>query len=208
MKYIHTAVFGVFVSIIAVALSGVAAAHVTVTPKEVPTATFQTFTVNVPTEKDIPTTSVKVAIPTGVEHVTPTQKAGWNVAVEEKNEMITAITWSGGTIDKGLRDEFTFSAQTPDTQTDLQWKAYQTYADDTVVSWDKAENNGGHDSNKPNEGPLSITKVTEETETTTTTQENNDIASIKQDVTRALSVAIMALALSVVSIILVTRKKS
>lgn len=208
MKYIYKGVFGIVASITTMMLSGVAAAHVTVTPNEVPTATFQIFTVNVPNEKDIPTTSVKVVIPKGVAHVTPTQKTGWNVAIDDSDDTVNAITWSGSTIAKGLRDEFTFSAQTPDIQTDIQWKAYQTYSDGSVVSWNKAEGSKGHDDDKSDEGPLSITKVVNETATPTSQETGNDIASIQQDVTRAMSVAIMALALSVISIILVTRKKS
>lgn len=189
-------------------LAGTAAAHVVVRPAEVPTAAFQTFTVSVPNEKDIPTTGVKVVIPAGVENVTPTQKAGWSIDIESSNGIVSAITWSGGTVEKDLRDEFTFSAKTPEKETKLQWKAYQTYADGTVVAWDKANDNGGHDNNKPNEGPFSVTKVVADTNTEKATGADNEkIASIEKNTQRALYIAIMSLAIGVLSLALATRKK-
>ncbi len=205
MKYIHTIVFGVVASVVTIALAGTTMAHVTVQPAQVPTATFQTFTVSVPNEKDVPTNSIKVVIPSGVAHVTPTQKAGWSVAVDGNNDVVNAITWSGGIINKGLRDEFTFSAQTPEKQTSLHWKAYQTYADGTVVSWDKKENSSGHDSSKPNEGPFSVTEVTAESEKTT---DEKSADKTEKAASRALYIAIIALGLSIISLVLATRKKS
>lgn len=207
MKYIKIFVFGIAVSVITVVLSGTSMAHVTVKPAEVPSATFQTFMVNVPNEKDIPTTSVKIMIPSGVMYVTPTQKSGWNITIDGNDDAVTAITWSGGTINKDLRDEFTFSAQTPEKQTNLQWKAYQTYSDGTVVSWDKEQGGGRHDSSNPNEGPFSVTRVTTDSENTTTANDSSTNTTEKS-ASRALYVAIIALGLSIVSLILTIRKRT
>jgi uncharacterized protein YcnI len=45
--------------------AGVAWAHVTVQPEEVPADDYEVLTVRVPTEKDIPTTGVRVEVPEG-----------------------------------------------------------------------------------------------------------------------------------------------
>ena len=51
------------VTCLLLATAGVAWAHVRVLPEEVPADTFEVFTVRVPTEKDIPTTQVRVEVP-------------------------------------------------------------------------------------------------------------------------------------------------
>jgi len=109
--------------------------------KRCQTGAYQTFSVDVPAEKNSPTVSVKLDTPESLTDVTPTVKPGWTIKVDKHGEgedaMVTAITWSGGEIGAGYRDEFTFSAKTPDQPADLQWKAYQTYGDGTTVSWDQ-----------------------------------------------------------------------
>ena len=52
-------------------------------------------------------------------------------------EKITEITWTGGSIPAGQRDDFFFSAQVPAKESSIQWKAYQTYENGDVVSWDQ-----------------------------------------------------------------------
>jgi uncharacterized protein YcnI len=160
-------VIGVLISIFALAFSSTASAHVVVKPAEVITAGFQTFTIGVPNEKDISTTSVKLTIPEGLKYVQPTQKAGWNIDIESEGTGETAtvksITWSGNEVKPGFRDDFTFSGQVPEKTTELQWKAYQTYSDGTVVSWDKESSGDDHESEDKNSGPFSITKVVAKT---------------------------------------------
>lgn len=161
-KYLlRLSIVGMTIGVMAFSIALPVAAHVTVKPAETITAGFQIFTVSVPNEKEIPTVSVRIAIPDGVEHVSPTQKSGWTVATENDKGEIRSITWKDGSIAKDLRDEFTFSAQVPDKVAELHWKAYQTYSDGTVVSWDQASSDDhGHDDN--NSGPFSVTNVVEE----------------------------------------------
>lgn len=144
--------------------TGSVLAHVVVTPTETTTATRQDFSVGVPNEKDIPTTAVRVVIPEGLESVTPYVKPGWEITTKTSGEgeeaKVTEITWSGGEIAKGLRDAFTFRAMTPSNDTTLAWKAYQTYSDGTVVSWDQKESAEGHaESEDETKGPQSETRI-------------------------------------------------
>jgi len=205
-----------FMSVMALAgvvvlVSGsVASAHVVVRPNEVTTASFQTFTVGVPNERDTPTLKVKLLIPDGLDHVSPTQKTGWLITLDKTGEgeaaKVTAITWAApmGIIDDtfgweagisvGMRDDFTFSAKTPASATELQWKAYQTYADGTVVSWDQAESSDGHGDGTT--GPFSVTKVVE------TTAQDEALANAQQAATDAKTAADWALYSGVAGIIL------
>lgn len=151
-------------SAISLCVSQAAFAHVVVKPTEVATASYQTFTISVPNEKDTPTTEIKLEIPKGVTSVTPTVKSGWSISqdIQGKGESrtVTSITWSGGEIDKGLRDDFTFSAKTPDETGELRWNAYQTYEDGSVVAWDKGESEGRHSHDDfSTDGPFSVTTV-------------------------------------------------
>ena len=189
-------------------------AHVTVKPGEVATASYQVFTVNVPNEKEIPTTSVKVAVPENVSSVTPTNKSGWKVSTEKEGTgeeaKVKSITWSGGEIADGLRDEFTFSAKTPDEATEIKWKAYQTYSDGTVVSWDKEEEGDSH-SEDSNSGPLSVTNVTAEAISNNDhdSSKSNTVTATKAQVSadRALYVGIAGVILGLGAVFLATRKK-
>lgn len=139
-------------------------AHVTVQPAEVANAARQDFSVGVPNEKDIPTVAVRLVLPEGLEGVTPYVKPGWEIETKESGEgesaKITEISWTGGEIAEGLRDAFVFRAMTPSDPTTLIWKAYQTYSDGTVVSWDQEATGEGHGgSEDETKGPYSETKV-------------------------------------------------
>lgn len=191
-----------------------ASAHVVVKPSEVVTAGYQTFTVGVPNEKDIPTVSVKVIMPENLENATPTQKSGWQIVKEisgnGEDAKTASITWEGGSIAEGTRDDFTFSAKVPEQTTSLQWKAYQTYADGTVVSWDQEPEEGGHghSNSEPNTGPFSVTEVVKESsQDNSISKADQAAADAKVAAERALYAAIAAIALSVVGIFLAFRKK-
>lgn len=134
-------------------------AHVVVKPAEVGIGTFQTFSVGVPVEKDIPTTQIRLVIPEGVTNVTPNVKAGWEIEVKKEGTgeevRTTEVIWKNGNIAAGLRDDFLFSARTPSSEARLAWKAYQTYEDGEVVAWEMEPNSdGGHDTK-----PYSVTNV-------------------------------------------------
>lgn len=202
-----------FAGVVVLVSGNVASAHVAVKPNEVTTASFQTFTVGVPNERDTPTTKVKLLIPNGLDHVSPTQKTGWSITLDKSGNgetaKVTAITWTaptgivddtlasswGGGIAVGMRDDFTFSAKAPASATELQWKAYQTYADGTVVSWDQAESNDGHGGDGTS-GPFSVTKVVE------TTAQDEALAKAQQAATDAKTAADWALYSGVAGIIL------
>jgi uncharacterized protein YcnI len=119
-------------------------------------------------EKSIATIALKLVMPDTLRYVSPNVKPGWEIEISKTGEgedaKVTELIWTGGTIPAGFRDEFLFSARVPAEETTLAWKAYQTYTDGSVVSWDLApdaeqpkKEDGSSDFSKS--GPYSMTKV-------------------------------------------------
>jgi uncharacterized protein YcnI len=213
----------VILPVLALFVAGVASAHVTVKPAQVGIGAFQTFTVSVPTEKDIPTTSVRLMIPEGLEHVSPTVKPGWTIqlvhaehqegeeAMEEEggdehaDEPIAEIIWTNGNIPASFRDEFTFSAKVPPTETSLTWKAYQTYRDGTVVSWDITSGGEGEGENS---GPASVTKVVDDFKEQQAAADTSHLKDMRRDHSSRTSVivSVLAVIISVFAMFFARRK--
>jgi uncharacterized protein YcnI len=195
-----------------------ALAHVVVKPAEVGVGSFQTFTVGVPVEKEIPTVGLRLVIPGGLNHVSPNVKPGWKIETKKEaneaeeeaghsEEKVTEITWSGGVIPHGQRDDFYFSAQVPAETTTLSWKAYQTYQDGSVVSWELGPNDeqpkdeeGNPDYSKS--GPASETRVVDDlSQEAKTSSDSQDDLVLGANLTElaayaALVIAFLALVLS------------
>jgi uncharacterized protein YcnI len=110
-------------------------AHVVVSPEEVATGDYETLTVSVPTEKEVPTTEIRVEVPKGflLSGVQPVP--GWEHAFEEDGGVVTAVTFSGGEIRPREFQQFLVQAQAPETPGEYPWKAVQTYEDGSVVEW-------------------------------------------------------------------------
>jgi uncharacterized protein YcnI len=184
-------------------LCATVSAHVAVRPAEALTASFQTFTVSVPNEKDTPVTSIKLLIPTGLDHVSPTVKPGWQITAAEAD-----ITWSGGSIAAGLRDDFSFSAKLPARSGQLAWKAYQTYADGTTVAWDQTPKAIPTDDDSAANGPFSVTKIVNQTEADSTLATAEKVGiDAKATANRAFYFAIITLAIACIALSFATRKK-
>lgn len=178
-----------------------ATAHVTVKPSSVATAAYQVFSVGVPVEKDIPTTQLRVVIPEELQSVTPNVKPGWEIEIKKDSEgeeaTVTEIIWSGGSIPAGQRDEFMFNAQAPTERGTLAWKAYQTYEDGSVVSWDQSpKNEHSHEKDASEAGPWSETNVVNDFPSSEQLSPKHDTAEDRLPL--VLSVAALLLAASAV----------
>jgi uncharacterized protein YcnI len=182
-------------------LPAVALAHVVVTPAQAGVGQELVFSVSVPNERNTAVSSVKLIIPKGVDEVTPTMLAGFAIATTGDGDTITAITWTGN-IPVGQREDFSFGAQVPASATQLDWKAYQTYADGTVVHWDQKP--AGSDDATGSAGPYSVTKVVDDLNSAVSGA--NSASSAKTNLALLLGVA--ALILSIGSLFLRPRKRS
>ncbi|HYH75286.1 MAG TPA: YcnI family protein [Candidatus Saccharimonadales bacterium] len=200
------------VSALVLSFGGLATAHVTVKPGEAPTGSYQTFSIGVPTEKDQPTVAVRLDVPKGVASVMPTVIPGWTITTERsgsgEDAVVTSISWTGGQIGAGLRGEFTFSAKTPDNPTTLQWKAYQTYADGSVVAWNASEADQPKKADGSPDfattGPFSVTEVAAE-DPATATANSQSVDDAQRTANRSQTLALLALAVALAAFALITR---
>lgn len=196
----------------------VVSAHVTVKPTEVPVGAWQTFNVSVPVEKDMATIAVRLVIPEGVESVMPNVKPGWNIQTTKEGEgedaVVKEITWTDGNVPAGMRDDFYFSAHMPATEGTLEWKAYQTYADGSVVSWDlnEAEQPKTIDGEVDfsSKGPYSETKVINDLKQASVNEEKYHKNEARHHGGRGalpLGLSLIALVMSGWTLYIVKRKK-
>ncbi|HVV25709.1 MAG TPA: DUF1775 domain-containing protein [Candidatus Saccharimonadales bacterium] len=186
-----------------IALPAVAFAHVVVTPNQAGVGASTLFNVSVPNEKQVAVSSLTLDIPKGVQNVQPDALAGWDITTAADSAgNVTAITWTG-TIPVGQREDFKFKAQAPASAANLDWKAYQTYADGTVVSWDQNPAVSGK-AVKNNVGPYSITKVVNDL---SSGANNSGGSGTSTTATLALALSIAALILSIGGLFLGRRKR-
>jgi uncharacterized protein YcnI len=117
------------------AVSVPAWAHVVVSPEEVAPGDYETLTVSVPTEKEVPTTEIRMEVPKGflLSGVQPVP--GWEHAFAEDGGVVTAVTFSGGEIRQREFQQFLVQAQAPQEPGEYPWRAIQTYEDGSVVEW-------------------------------------------------------------------------
>lgn len=172
------------------AVPAIASAHVIVTPNHANVGQELVFNVSVPNERTVPVSSVKLDVPKGVDEVTPTTTPGWTITTDGSGDDVTAITWTGS-IPVGQREDFSFGAQVPGTASQLDWKAYQTYADGTVVHWDQKPD--GDDDAVGTAGPYSVTKVINDLSSANTSI--NASSSNKDTLALALSIAAFVLSI-------------
>lgn len=210
MKLVKKAVsVGMLSLAIILSVSTTVSAHVTVRPSEVKTSERVTFAVSVPNEHDTPVVGVRLVIPEGLSSVRPFAKAGWNIEItktgEGENVTATEIKWTsaGGTVPVDLKDDFLFGAMAPAEATELQWKAYETYADGTEVAWDQTPSED--EGNKP----FSVTKVVMQTEAEASLQRvEQAVVDADKSADRAFSIAILALIVSITGIVWLSRSKN
>ena len=108
-------------------------AHVTVWPQESRPGAGERYTVRVPTEGKVTTTSIELEVPAGVLVSGVLVGAGYTYEVRRDNDRIIAITWKQD-IKAGEVGEFVFFARNPPT-TQITWKARQRFADGTSADW-------------------------------------------------------------------------
>jgi uncharacterized protein YcnI len=113
----------------------VAAAHVTVWPKESTVKAWEKYEIRVPNEKQVDTIAVEVRFPAGVRAMSFEQKPGWMTEpVRDTSGKTVGVRWTGKLPPQQFA-EFGIIAVNPATPGELKWTATQTYADRTSVDW-------------------------------------------------------------------------
>ena len=173
-------------------------AHVVVRPATVGIGAYQEFTMSVPTEKDSATVGLRLMIPAVLKSVSPNVKPGWTIDIKKTGDgedaAVTEIDWTSGNIPSGQRDDFLFQAQTPATETTLQWKAIQTYSDGSSVEWTHAPSANPEDDSAP--PPYSQTKVMNDL---TGGEQGKPTTQVTTSPNTAITFSLIALSISVVT---------
>jgi len=120
--------------IVCVALSvAVLDAHVVVSPRESAAGAEQIYTVTVPNEMTVPSTTVELDIPAGLHVMQVASGDGFMFDVKKDGDRIVSITWKQEIKPKETR-RYTFTAHNPEPAA-LPWKAHQTFADGSKIDW-------------------------------------------------------------------------
>lgn len=141
---------GLIAVVAALVITQVAAAHVTLNPREWEAGGFARFAVRVPNEREnADTTEITVRFPQSIISASFQPIPGWERSIEmepldepieEEGEQITehiaSVTWTGGRIRPGEFEEFGVSFRVPETPgEDLVFPSIQTYSNGEVVRW-------------------------------------------------------------------------
>jgi len=141
------------ITILALALVGVAQAHVTVHPNALPSGGFTVVNVQVPNERDNAfTVKVDVQVPKGIFFLSTQPIPGWTAKVyfhklpkpvkvfdDTSTQEVSRVVWTakGGKIGPGQFQSFPMSMLVPRAKagTLATFKALQTYSNGEVVRW-------------------------------------------------------------------------
>jgi uncharacterized protein YcnI len=123
-------------------------AHVTVAPRESQAGAVERYTMRVPTEGQVTTTSVELEVPADVTINEVVPGAAYRYDVRRDGNRIVAITWKQD-IPPKASGEFVFLARNP-ASGQIAWKARQRFADGTSADWIGVEGD---------RRPASVTKI-------------------------------------------------
>ncbi len=121
------------ITTMAVLLASSAAAHVTVWPQQSQAGAGERYTVRVPTEGQVSTTSVELEVPAEMTVTGVLVGAGYTYDVRREGSRIVAITWKQE-VKPGEVGEFVFFARNPKAA-QIAWKAHQRFVDGTSADW-------------------------------------------------------------------------
>jgi uncharacterized protein YcnI len=136
------------VALLVVLSAFVVDAHVTVVPRESLAGAVERYTVRVPTEGQVTTTSVELEVPAGLTVTEVVPGSGYTYDVRRDGSRVVAIAWKQEIPPKASA-EFIFVARNP-AGGQLVWKARQRFADGTSADWVGVEGD---------RRPASVTKI-------------------------------------------------
>ena len=110
-----------------------AQAHVTVWPQQSQAGGSERYTVRVPTEGQVATTSVELEIPADVTVSAVLVGGAFTYDVRREANRVVAVTWKLE-IKPAETAEFVFFARNPNAK-QITWKAHQRFADGTSADW-------------------------------------------------------------------------
>ena len=109
-------------------------AHVRISPSESTAGADQRYTMRVPTERNVATTSIELEVPKGVTVASVEPSSGFTFELKRRGDRVVGVIWNGEIKPREFR-EFVFLARNPKKGTELAWKVHQRYADGTSSDW-------------------------------------------------------------------------
>src|SRR5262250_3287787 len=98
---------------------------------------WETYTLNVPTETEVPTVQVRLLVPREYEIEMIEHSQVWHIAKSrDERGYIRDITWSGSSIPPQTFAEFKLLVRNPATPGTSLWKIEQYYQDGNVATWE------------------------------------------------------------------------
>jgi uncharacterized protein YcnI len=197
--------------------AGPALAHITVTPASVVAGSTDVLTFHVPNEEaKADTVKVDVQIPTDhpIAQLLVEQVPGWTASVKNLTlakpivtddgkftQAVSEVTWSGGKIVPGQFQDFSISADPmPTGESQVTFKAIQTYSNGDIVRWIDLKQPGQADP----EHPAPTVALTTGTPTGTTSAKSATTAAPAGSTSDGLArvLAILGLLLAVLASVL------
>jgi uncharacterized protein YcnI len=129
VKIIQPLIVGIFSTLVV----SIAAAHVTVWPREAQAGAYEKYVVRVPTEGKVATTSIELEMPAEATFISVQAAVGHTYEIKKRDGRVVGVVWSMK-INPGEFAEFAFMARNP-KQGKLVWKATQRFADGTSTQW-------------------------------------------------------------------------
>ena len=127
----------VITALVMIAFTAAVRAHVTVWPQQSQAVASERYTVRVPTEGQVATTSVELEVPADVTVTGVLVGSGYTYEARKEGTRIVAITWKQE-VKPAEVAEFVFFARNPKA-TQIAWKAHQRFADGTSADWTGVE---------------------------------------------------------------------
>lgn len=119
-------------------LAGALWAHAVVVPGTSATRAYESYTLRVPNERDVPTTRVRIKFPPELFVMSFADVPGWDLEVErDSTGRAVGATWRG-TLEPDRFVELPFVGVNPPEPATLVWgvdQAYQGTGGEEVVSW-------------------------------------------------------------------------
>ncbi|MBI4266723.1 MAG: DUF1775 domain-containing protein [Acidobacteria bacterium] len=109
-------------------------AHVTVRPQQSRAGTEERYTVRVPTEGRVTTTSVELEVPADMTVTEVVAGSGYTFETRREGNRVVAIIWKQDIPPRAV-GEFVFVARNPAKDGPVAWKARQRFADGTSADW-------------------------------------------------------------------------
>ena len=115
----------------------VAWGHSDLDPRQSIPNKWETYTLNVPTETEIPTVQVRLLVPRECEIEMLEHSQLWQIAKSrDERGYIREVTWSGSTIPPQTFANFKLLVRNPTTPGTYLWKIEQYYQDGTMATWE------------------------------------------------------------------------